>query len=215
MGGKRIKQGENFGKLTTVEIVYRQSSSGRKRPHWTCLCSCGNTTCVDSGNLRSGNTTQCCDCANQSRADKRRTHGMSYGRVGYDKLYGTWGHIRSRCYSKRNKRYSDYGGRGIKVCARWQDFANFAADMGEPPGQNYSIERIDNDGDYTPDNCKWIPMVDQSANRRNCIMIDYDGKLQNLAAHCRDLGLPYDTIKRRIHTGWNPVEALSKPIRRR
>jgi len=214
MGGKRLTSGEKFGKLTTVEMTYKQSSSGRSRPHWTCLCDCGNLILVDSGNLRNGNTTQCGDCANKSRGEKHRKHGFSYNGPNYGKLYYTWCAMRSRCNNPNTKSYPRYGGAGITVCERWDKFENFAKDMGEPPTPEHSIDRIDSAGNYEPDNCRWIHISKQQSNRRCNVVFEYDGKKQTLTDHCRDHDLPYHTIKARILRGWDPVKAMSKPIRK-
>jgi hypothetical protein len=107
--------------------------------------------------------TKSCGCLNHENRQKPRRHGLSW------KIpeYRSWINMRQRCLNKNNPRYKDYGGRGIKICKRWSSFENFLADMGQMPGPGYSIERINNDGDYEPDNCIWLPRRDQWKNKRH------------------------------------------------
>lgn len=152
--------GQRFGRL----IVVRFHMPGRKHPRriatWLCQCDCGGSTLATKVNLKSGNTRSC-GCLKQEILTK---HGAC---VGY-KISGTyrsWQHMHERCRNPNQEGYKHWGGRGISVCDRWQSFENFLADMGERPA-GYSIERIDNDGNYEPSNCKWIPRNEQMQNQR-------------------------------------------------
>lgn len=135
---------------------------------WKCLCSCGNTCVVRSNSLRSGKTKSC-GCFNREsaavRMKKQRTihgHGRHPSRTA---TYRTWCALRTRCNNPRSQDYKDYGGRGIRVCPRWDSFENFLSDMGERP-KGLTIERMDNDGDYEPSNCKWATNSEQQRNKR-------------------------------------------------
>ena len=99
--------------------------------------------------------------------------------------------MKSRCNNPNNNQYSDYGGRGIRVCERWSTFENFLADMGERPTPKHSIDRIDVNGDYCPENCRWATKEEQNNNKRNCILVTYNGKTQNFKQWCKELNLPY------------------------
>lgn len=131
-----------------------------------------------------------------------RTHGMSRSRA-----FTAWKGCRQRCENTNNPNYPFYGARGIKVCERWQSFENFLADMGEPP-VGASLDRIDNDGDYAPGNCRWATKTDQSRNRRNNRVYDVGGVSQPLSAWCEHYGLKYGTVHSRLRTGWTIEAAL-------
>ena len=122
--------------------------------------------------------------------------------------------MRSRCEWKKHKYYARYGGRGIKVCERWQKFENFLADMGQPePGMR--LERLDNDGDYSPDNCVWIDAQAQANNRVSNVTVGYDGRSRTLAEWGRFTGLGR-TLEARIQRyGWSIERAITEPARRR
>lgn len=125
--------------------------------------------------------------------------------------YGVWGSMLARCNNPKDKSYSRYGGRGIKVCKRWYMFENFLADMGERQA-GMSIERIDNSKGYSPDNCKWIPLNEQSKNRRNTHFLTFKGTTRNLTDWAKETGINRETLLSRVKRGLSPEQALTKAI---
>ena len=120
--------------------------------------------------------------------------------------------MKGRCDNENLPHYKNYGGRGISYVARWKKFENFLSDMGEPkPGQ--SIERINNDGDYGPDNCVWASPKQQGNNRRSNVVIAYKGKSGTISEWADRLGIQYNTLQRRFKTGWSVERALTEPVR--
>jgi len=158
MGSKINLTGERFGRLTVVRETTK-SSCGSIR--WECICDCGKAHIVYSCHLRSGHTKSC-GCLYVETAIKTfTTHGKSN-----TPEHVCWMDMVSRCYSKNNQSYHRYGGRGITVCKRWRNnFINFLNDMGLKPNPKLTIERIDNDGDYRPGNCKWETHAIQNRNK--------------------------------------------------
>lgn len=126
--------------------------------------------------------------------------------------FASWSHFRRRCNDPKNRAYKYYGGRGIKVCERWQNsFQNFLQDMGPKPSPKHSLDRINNDGDYEPTNCRWTTWDVQMLNRRSCRMLN--GK--TMSALARELGVGRSTIGNRLKAGMTLEEAISKPIKKR
>lgn len=125
--------------------------------------------------------------------------------------YFVWKAMRQRCQNSRDKNFLRYGGRGITVDPRWQDFANFLADMGRRPAK-HSIERIDNDGPYSPNNCRWASQREQCRNRSSNIIVEFEGQSMTLVELAERTGLPWMFLYHRIVTwNWNVSEAVSKP----
>lgn len=132
-------------------------------------------------------------------------HGMYY-----HVSYGSWSSMMGRCYQKANPKYPDYGGRGIKVCERWHDVKNFIEDMGEKP-KGSSIDRIDNNGDYEPENCRWTFAETQANNTRRTILIEHEGKVMGLSQWAREKGIGASTIRLRMKNGLTGEALFQKP----
>ena len=130
-------------------------------------------------------------------------------------LYAVWCSMIDRTENTNNKSWKNYGGRGIKVCERWRkSFENFLKDMGERPSKKYSIERIDNDKNYSPENCIWATRSIQANNKRSSINIVIDGFEKTLKQWCRIFGISYQTAHSRIRSGWTPKRAVTQPVKK-
>ena len=138
-----------YGRLTVIERVPNRFYGGRNLVFWRCECDCGSMLEIQSSDLQTGNTKSC-GCIGKGTHDR---HGHARRHTG---AYRSWQAMRKRCEYPNDSHYPAYGGRGIKVCERWNKFENFLVDMGERP-EGYSISRLDHDKDYEPDNCEWAP----------------------------------------------------------
>lgn len=147
--------GSVFGKLTVLS-----RDGGRKNAYWNCVCSCGNKARTTTTKLKNGHTTSCGCNRIISITSLNTTHGMAKTRT-----YKTWKEMRSRCSDKNKDNYKYYGGRGIEVCKKWDSFENFLIDMGEIP-MGKTIDRIDSDGNYEKDNCRWATPKEQASTNR-------------------------------------------------
>ncbi len=198
--------GSQFGFLTVLE---RTESPLRAQTKWLCRCVCGVEKSIYATHLRSGNIVSCgCKLLELQRIAKT-THGLSKSRIRNS--YQT---MKQRCLNPNAPDYPRYGGRGIKICGRWlakDGFLNFMADMGERP-EGYSLDRLNNDGDYTPENCVWSTSKMQIANRNNSLSITYDGRTMSIPDWAREVGLKPTTLYMRvIKHGWPIPRALGLP----
>ena len=187
---QKVRLGAVFERLT----VHKYYGIKNNRDHWVCFCSCGKEAVVSRNALMSGNTKSC-GCLRLERLRAVNvTHDMTK-----TKVFRIWTTMRRRCASPTSRDYPKYGGRGITVCQRWQDFANFAADMGDRPA-GYELDRIDNDGDYSPNNCRWATRKEQVRNRHVTLM--YGGK--PLAQIAEEVGEKYMTVYTRFKKYGDP-----------
>lgn len=139
------------------------------------------------------------------------THGES--RKG-SKEYKAWAGMLSRCRDPNNTAYHNYGGRGIEVCVRWESFERFLEDMGRKPSPLYSLDRIDVDGDYEPDNCRWASKKEQDTNRRQTRRMEMDGEIMCLKDWARKFKIHPDTLAHRLSLGWTLKRALTVPVKK-
>jgi len=197
-----ISVGEKFGMLTVISLG---DLKGRNR-YWNCLCECGNEKSICYSSLSRGKTKSC-GCLNAKLASGRRlTHGKSKYPV-----YNVWINMKARCLNSENPSFKNYGGRGIKICDRWMKFENFLSDMGEPLGQ-LEIDRIDNDGGYSKDNCKWSTIKQQSENRRSNRRFIFNGELKTISQLSEQSGINYFKLRARLlRLNWDLNKALTKP----
>ncbi len=179
--------------------------------NWKCRCTCGTTIYVSANKLRSGKSQSCGCVANLAHTGNRSTHCRTH-----TSEYGSWTHMRTRCQNPNSDCYGDYGERGITVCERWANsFENFLADMGEKPSRKHSLDRIDNDKGYSPDNCRWASSKEQARNKRTSRMITYNGETLALADWAERLGISFRTIASRLDLGMSVDEALTRPVKKR
>ena len=206
MGGRKPVDlsGQRFGRLVVCDIAERGGAGVAVK--WRCLCDCGNTAVIASNNIKKGQ--QSCGCFARDESSRRATtHSRSKSPV-----YITWRAMINRCTNPNSDGFPQYGGRGIKVCDRWAKFENFLADMGDRPG-GCTIDRIDVNGDYTPNNCRWAVADTQNNNRRNTLHLTHNGVTKPLQHWAREIGMAPRTLRSRIFVqGWSVDSAITKPI---
>lgn len=191
--------GQKFGRLTALEWAGSRRGGGAI---WRFRCECGSIVVCDGANVRNGRTKSC-GCLKKMGPVR---HGMSHTTT-----HNVWVGMRQRCQNPNSPVFSDYGGRGIRVCDRWQVFDSFLADMGEaPPGM--SIERVNNNGNYEPGNCVWATPMEQMHNRRTTTFYSFNGETMSLQEWGRSIGVPYPTMWHRYKIGKRGHDLLA-PLR--
>lgn len=190
--------GKRFGRLVVLSAV---------RYAHACVCDCGNTVTVARSNLTNGHT-QSCGCLRLETTIGRSTKHGGASRGKHVRSYGIWTGIRKRCFDKNCKSWKDYGGRGITISERWLDYENFREDMGEPP-PGHMIERRDNDGPYSKENCCWVTHREQARNKRTSKLITYNGKTLPLVQWAEELNKNHGVLRSRLHRGWSVERAFA------
>lgn len=202
--------GKKFGRLLVINLYGKHTDNrGRFEYFYECLCDCGQRTHVHSISLKAGSSTSCGCFRREINAGvlgrRMRKHGMYQ-----TSEYRIWQAMLQRCENSNAKHFKNYGGRGIKVCERWHTFEHFYSDVGPKP-KNQSINRLNNNGNYEPENCCWSTQVDQCRNTRSNRMITHNGETHCCVEWDSILGFPYQTITRRLHRGWSEHRALTQP----
>lgn len=197
-----------FGKLTVIEQVENNLSN---ESLWRCKCDCGKEKIIPSRRLNNNHGTRSCGCL---REDVWKSNGKNLYKHGLSRtrLYKIWSGMHDRCCRKTDSQYKYYGGRGIKICDEWvNDFLSFYEwSMSNGYSDNLSIDRIDVNGDYSPDNCRWADQLQQANNKRNNIVIEIDGVKKTLPEWARQLGTSKELAYTRIANGWNQKDAVTK-----
>ena len=192
--------GQIFGRLT---VVKHAGIGPSKQAMWLCDCECGNTVTVRGYDLYKERSRSCGCLRTEVTISRSTKHG------GRDKpTYPVWNDMMTRCYNRNSPSYADYGGRGITVCDRWHDLNNFLEDMGDRP-KGLSIERVNNEEGYSPENCVWATTAIQSRNRRNNRKLTYNGETLCVTDWAAKLGIKQVTLSGRLHAGWSVERALS------
>ncbi len=212
--------GKTFNRLT---VISRAENIGRCTA-WNCVCSCGNKTVTRSKAIVSGGAKSCGCLQKEVAVALARRMGIKCGKDSGGYKHGDacrgkrtaensiWAAMRDRCNNPANNNFMHYGARGITVCERWNLFENFIADMGCRPSNKHSIERINNNGNYCAENCKWATRVEQANNtRRNHILI-FQGVSDTVAGWANKLGISYTSLNNRIHRGWSTERAITTPV---
>ena len=197
--------GRRYGSLTVIKLAVDETGKKKK---WLCKCDCGEECIVAGSNLQSGHTLHCSKCGNAISAEKKKKHGISH-----TKLYYVWQAMINRCERPGVFGYGDYGGRGITVCEEWHDpekFFEWARNSGYKEG--LQIDRIDVNGNYCPDNCRWITQLKNANNKRNNKIIEHNGEKKTLAEWARFYGVDYKNLSRNIRRGHSFEYALNRGL---
>ena len=194
--------GQRFGRL----IVVSRAENVGKKTAWLCRCDCGNTKIVHGWSLKSGQTRSCGCLSNETRGRNPITHGQSYTR-----LYTIWIGMKQRCYYQKHKHFKRYGGRGIAVCDEWRDDFRAFHDWSMANGyeERLTIDRIDNDGNYAPSNCRWATYSEQANNMSSNRIIEFGGEKRTIKEWSKITGIPHPTITGRLNRGWTIERALN------
>lgn len=203
-----VNPGDCYGRLTVInEAEGGRTPGGVAYRRVQCKCVCGNEVTTLLTSVRKGETRSC-GCIVGRDSHPRHGHATTDSKTP---TYNSWIAMRSRCYNVNQTTYHYYGGRGITICERWAKFEHFLEDMGERP-EGTSIDRIDNDGDYEPGNCRWATRSQQAQNSRQSLAVTFNGETRNLREWARLLGMNRHTLRSRLlKAGWSVEKAMTTP----
>lgn len=202
---------ETFGRLTSLGNKFQLAGA----VHQVCRCECGNVKIYKYNHIKRLDTESCGCLRKEVTSARSKTHALSNS-----KIFTAHRNMLSRVYDPKSNSYPNYGGRGITVCDRWREpngrgFINFLADMGERPSKGHSIDRIDVNGNYEPNNCRWATVTEQARNRRSNTLLTYNGKTQCIAAWAEETGLAESCIASRLRLGWGVEKIIETQLRSR
>jgi len=205
--------GQVFFELTVIEPTGEREFGNRV---WACRCACGKIVSVNANRLRTGNTKSC-GCRNTRVLVERNVARTKHGHAKTWKqspTYRSWAQMIARCENPKSDQYKNYGGRGIKVCARWRkSFENFLKDMGERP-KGLTLDRKYVEGNYTRKNCRWATQKEQANNKRNNVVLEFDGKRLTISEWAGRMGCGVTALRARLEDGWSVEKTLSTPIKK-
>lgn len=210
-GGKNFIDltGQVFGRWTVI----RRAENRNERAVFLCRCACGVEREVRSADLKNGSTVSCGCYSRELTLERSLKHGMAKRGQKKPPEYGAWSGIIKRCKNPNCKEYKNYGGRGIKVCARWEhSFESFLADMGQRPSSKHSIDRIDVNGDYEPSNCRWATILQQANNKRDNRRVQVGNTTMTVSEAARLFGVNCMAIITRLNSGWDVMRAITQPV---
>jgi len=212
MSSKRIpvlnRIGQRFGRLLVVSLSCR---TPRGMAVLECLCDCGCSKFVQLGDLITGRTLSCGCLKVERTISSNRCNKVTHGKSASPEYY-VWRGLVSRCTNPNNPNYSDYGGRGIRVCDEWLKFENFYQDMGDRPSPKHTLDRRYVDGDYCKENCRWATQKEQQNNRRNNAVLCLDDVNLTQKQWSEKTSIAQSTIHNRLRRGWSVEEALRTPV---
>lgn len=207
MATKTNLQGKKFGKLTVVSFSHIHGSHA----YWNCVCDCGKPRVVCGSAMMTGKTKSC-GCIGREVSRKRMSTKNGYSKT---RVYRIFIGMKLRCYKKTDKDYPRYGGRGITICDEWlkdsRSFVDWALQHGY--ADDLSIDRIDVNGNYSPENCRWVSAKKQANNRRSNLLITYAGKTLSASEWCAIKGWNRHVIPERLRKGWSLEKAMNTPLR--
>ncbi len=208
---------QRFNRLVALEIVGKNNDRANV---WRCICDCGNETNTSASRLRSGHTKSC-GCLRKEKAvlaQKQNCYIHGFRRTPF---YKSWSSMKERCNNRNSIAFTNYGGRGIRVCERWLSFENFMQDMYESYQlhvqvfglKNTTLERVDVNKNYNKQNCRWATNEEQSRNRRNNVLLTFNKKTQCMAAWADEVNIGASVIYKRLKRGWSVEKALTTPVK--
>lgn len=206
-----IEPGTRFDRLVVIELAEKRRRPSRPTKGWyflyRCRCDCGTIKVIEESSLKNKHARSCGCLKKELYGTQSKTHGM-----WTTKTWKAWSSMKDRCSIRDHRDQKYYGGKGIKVCDRWKNsFENFLEDMGERP-DGYSLDRIDPDGDYTPENCRWASAKKQANNRTNNRIVEFNNERKTLSEWADSVGLKYTTLRARLSNGWGIEKALTTKL---
>lgn len=203
--------GNRYGRL----VVIKECGKRKTNTEWLCKCDCGNFHKATTNSLNMG-SVKSCGCLHSEMAVKNGKKATKHGN-SHSRLYRIWGNMKTRCCNPNSNCFHSYGGRGIKICDEWiDDFNNFKEwALSNGYKRELSIDRIDTNGNYEPNNCRWVTMQEQQNNRRNNRLVTIDGETHTVTEWARMLNLNPNSVCKRISAyDYDPIKALNTPLRK-